>query len=290
MTADLSDVRVVICGMGLMGGSLGLALRGQVDQVTGIEIDPAAAREAVRRGAASEVSQPDEAQAAVRRCDVLVLAQPAGQMAPVMRQLAPGLPAGCIVTDLAGAKAAVIEQLAGLVPPEVTYVPGHPLAGSEREGIAAAREDLYREAVWMLTEKPPRLLAQMIEAAGAEVRLVDAHRHDRMMARTSHLPHLMAHVTAAVGMKQAESEDGCIDTFCGGGFADTTRVAAGSPSASADMCLYNSCQLVPAVREASVLLDQLTDMLQRGDRDELQRRLGEVALWLRERKGKATCK
>ena len=280
MSELLSGAKIAIAGLGLMGGSLGLALKDTPAEVVGIEIDPDAAREALRRGAASEVCTADEAESILDDCDLLILGVPAGEMAEVLRSLSAQLPRGCLITDLGGAMCQIEDQLRPLVPQGAAYIPGHPMAGSEKVGIWGAKKDLYSEAWWLLTSSPPELLSQVIESAGARPMVMDAKEHDRIIARTSHLPHLMAHAAAKAVQSMDDVNNRSLRALTGGGFRDTTRVAAGSAAAAADMCLYNKDQLLGALEEAIQQLQKTRTQLRRDDRRGLRQRLHEVSQWL----------
>lgn len=280
MVESLREARIIIAGLGLMGGSLALALRDRAGELVGIDPDPRARAGALMRGAVGAALTPGEAGAAVENAHLVILAAPMGEMACIMERLGPHLVPGTTVTDLGGAKEALISQLQPLVPRGVTYVPGHPIAGSEGTGIGEARADLFCGSAWVLTREAPSLLLEMIAAVGADPVQMSAEEHDRIVARTSHLPYLMAHAAAAAA-RDADGDDAALDRLTAGGFRDTTRVAAGSSWMGADMCLYNARDLLPALDDAVGELEALGAMLRSGDRQGLRERLEKVAVWLR---------
>lgn len=276
----LPEARVVIAGLGLMGGSLGLALRDRTGELIGIDPDPRARVTALQRGAVGRALAPREAGPFAADAHLVVLAVPVGEMASVTALLGPHLGTGTVITDIGGTKSALMREVQALVPPDVTYIPGHPMAGSEGTGIDGARGDLFRGSTWVLTRQAPPLLLELIGAVGAEPVLMSADEHDRIVARTSHLPYLVAHAAAAAA-RRAHEDDAALDLLAAGGFFDTTRVAAGSSLMGADMCLYNAENLLSALDDAVEVLEELGELIRRGEREGLRVKLEEVAGWLR---------
>lgn len=266
MFVKLREATVFIAGLGLMGGSLGLVTRGCAAEVIGMDPDSDARAEAELRGAVGEAVGPEEAIEAASSCDLMVLATPLGRMGEVLRLAGPGLRPGTVLTDLGSVKGPLVDELDPLVPPGVLYIPGHPMAGSEEQGMGGAREDLYRGAVWMLASEPPGLLCELIAESGAEIRLMSPAEHDRIVAHTSHLPYLMAAATAAAACEGARDDLEGFRALTAGGFGDTTRVAAGSVHMGADMCLYNAEELLPVLERATGALSDLVAALRCGDR------------------------
>ncbi len=267
MIRSLDHATVFIAGMGLMGGSLALALRGSAGRIVGSDVDLAALCAARTLDAVDETVKLDCCADWIRRTDLLVLSTPLGQMSRFLRTAAPHLRPGTVVTDLGGAKMKVIGEIEATLPAGVRYIPGHPMAGSEKRGISGADASLFRQAAWMVAEEPPALLAEMISAVGAELITIDAQMHDRVVAHTSHLPHMMAAATAFVCAEAAGDNEGAFQTLSAGGFRDTTRVCEGSPEMAADMCLYNTDELLPALERAGEILLDMSAALRGGDTD-----------------------
>jgi len=234
--------KLAIVGTGLIGGSFALALKqaGAVGEVLGVGRDPA------RLTVARELGLIDRAVdwAEAGRADCILLALPVGETGAVLQQLAPHLKAGAIVTDAGSTKANVIEAArAALGVRFADFVPGHPIAGSERSGPGAARADLYRGKRVVLTPQAGTradavaTVRALWEAAGAQVETLDAAQHDRIFAAVSHLPHLAAF---ALVDDLAQRADG--DTFfrfAASGFRDFTRIAGSSPEMWRDIALAN---------------------------------------------------
>ncbi len=235
-------VTLAIVGTGLIGGSLSLALKqaGAVREVLGVGRNPA------RLTVARELGLIDRAVdwAEAGQADCILLALPVGETEAVLKQLAPHLKAGAIVTDAGSTKASVVAAArAALGNRFADFVPGHPIAGSEQSGPAAARADLYQGKKVVLTPQADTradalaTVKALWEAAGAQVETLDADLHDRVFAAVSHLPHLAAF---ALVDELAQRADG--DTFfrfAASGFGDFTRIAGSSPEMWRDIALAN---------------------------------------------------
>ena len=241
--------KVAILGLGLMGGALGLALkaRGGVT-VTGYARREATRLEALRLQAVDAVfADPAEA---VRGADLAVLCVPVCSMPALAAACRGGLKPGCLVTDVGSTKALLTEEIRlSLRGSAAGFVGSHPIAGSEQQGLAAARADLYAGAVTIVTRdgsEPAEAVERICavwRGVGSVVRVMDPAEHDRIMARTSHLPHVAAALVAAtVGRANGTASLGA---FCGPGFRDVTRVAEGSPEVWLDILQSNR----PAVAE-----------------------------------------
>lgn len=237
--------RVAIMGLGLMGGSLGMALRtcaaGEFRTVGW------ARREETRMlaqklGCVDEVTETPEV--AARGADLVVLCVPILAMGEVLLACRGGLKKGCIVTDVGSTK----KELARRLPPLLkesgaVYCGSHPIAGSEQQGLDAARRDLYKGALVVVTpEHDPRpdvvvSVSMLWEKVGARVRIMSADEHDRIVARTSHLPHLIA-VALSLAVGRDDSAES-VGAFCGAGFRDSTRVADGAPEIWRDIVETN---------------------------------------------------
>jgi prephenate dehydrogenase len=255
--------RVAILGLGLMGGSLGLALRarGFAGRVAGYARRPDTRDQALACGAVDEVHE--DPGAAVRDADLTVICVPILATADMARACAGGLKPGAVVTDVGSTKAALEPALdAALAGTHAVFIGSHPIAGSERQGMASARADLYEDATVVVTPRAGRdpspeshAADALWQAAGARVLHMPASVHDEMLARTSHLPHMIAAVLAAtVGRGPAVDEIGAL---CGTGFLDTTRIAAGSPTVWLDIIRTNRAALARELDECRARLDTL---------------------------------
>jgi prephenate dehydrogenase len=235
-----------IVGLGLMGGSLGQALRrsGRY-RVIGIARRAATLRDAKRLGAIDEGSIHFQEAA---KASIVVLATPVASIVPTLRRLLPFLKPGTIVTDVGSVKGSILRDIAKLrLPKNVHFIGSHPLAGSHRKGVAAAQRDLFKGATCVVIPfgKAPRApVLALWKAAGARTLLLNAERHDRAVAVTSHLPHVLAH--ALVHTVMSDKDRLLLKNLAAGSFRDMTRVASSDPDYWADIFQAN----LPAVRLA----------------------------------------
>ena len=227
--------KLCIIGVGLIGGSLARALRaaGYVQEVVGYGRSVGNLQQAMELGVIdhAEVSLT----LAVRDADMVVLAVPVGCTAEILQQLGPMLMERTVVTDVGSVKASVVVTARTTLGAHFArFVPGHPLAGTEQSGVAASAADLYRERRVILTPEPQtdaNAIAQvraMWQAAGAEVVVMSANDHDRLLAASSHLPHMAAY--ALVDTVARRTDHRAIFDCAATGFRDTTRIASSDPT------------------------------------------------------------
>ena len=223
--------RLVIAGVGLIGGSLGLAARerGLVREVVGFGRTEANLKVALERGIITSYTfDPTEA---ARRTDLLLLAVPVEATGPVAQQFIPFLPEGCILTDAGSVKAPVVNIMEPLLPPTMSFVGAHPIAGTENSGAAAAFSTLFEKRLCVLTPTPrteatalARIRA-LWEGVGMRVEEMDMYVHDQVLARVSHLPHIIA-FSVMNAMRKARVPEVDLLAYAGSAFSDLTRVAA----------------------------------------------------------------
>ncbi len=241
--------KVVVCGVGLIGGSFALALKaaGAVGEVVGLGRRQASLVAAQQRGVIDRIAS-DWADA-LQDADLVFLAMPVGQMLPVMQALAPHLPPDAIVTDggstkrdvVAAARIAFGEKIA-------QFVPGHPIAGAEKSGVEAAQANLFQDKRVVLTPLAENSAARVAlvqrawEACGAQVSQLDAAAHDQIFAAVSHLPHLLAFALVHEFAQRADADQ--LFGFAAGGFRDFTRIASSHPEMWRDICLANRAALL----------------------------------------------
>ncbi len=243
-----------VIGVGLIGGSLALALKaaGAVGEVVGVGRSAANLALARERGIIDRASH-DPARA-VQGADLVLLAVPVGSVEAVCRQLAETLPETAVLTDVGSVKGAVVAQVrrafGGRVP--ARFVPGHPIAGTEQSGAGAAFAELYRGRRVLLTPLPetdPAATARveaMWRAAGAEVEQMSVAHHDEVLAATSHLPHMLAFGLVDSLARQEESRE--IFRYAAGGFRDFTRIASSDPVMWRDICVHNAEAILAALQ------------------------------------------
>lgn len=272
--------RVAIVGLGLIGGSLALAARGVgvFGHVIGVGRGRANLDTGLARGAIDEAT--DDAASAAAGADLVVLGVPVATMAAAVRAMLPGLGPAAIVTDVGSVKGPLVAELDELLEGRARFVGGHPIAGTERSGMAAAFGELFQRRCCVLTptsRTDPEALAKvraLWEAVGMRVVDMDAARHDRVLAMVSHLPHVVAYALAGeIEAREARGEE--LVPFSAGGLKDFTRVAASDPVLWRDIFTMNRTEVVAGIRAYRMRLEHLERLIRdgRGDelRDELER-------------------
>lgn len=262
--------RLVVCGVGLIGGSTALALRagGAVDRVVGIGRSRASLEAAQRLGVIDEIAM-DWAHA-LAGAEVVLIAAPVGQTGAIAAAMAPHLEPGTIVTDAGSTKRDVADAMRrNLAQHLASVVPAHPIAGAERSGVEAARADLYRDrrvVVTPLVENTPAAVERVVElwrACGAQVSSMSPEEHDRVFAAVSHLPHLLAF--ALVHEFAARDDAERLFSFAAGGFRDFTRIASSHPEMWRDICVANRQALIGELDAYTAELARLRALLAEGD-------------------------
>jgi prephenate dehydrogenase len=265
-------MRVSILGVGLMGGSLGLAWKKRRPELVLTGYDrPAVLEKARRRGAVDHAAETLEQ--AVAGAAVVVLAAPLAENAVLLPALAPLLPPGAVVTDVGSVKAAVVAQARSVLPAANPFVGGHPMAGAEQGGIDHADALLFENATWVLCppEATPEAvfiqrfasLIDLVEATGARVLLMEAGRHDRIAALVSHLPQLVAVTLMNLAAARHAEDDGFL-RLAAGGFRDLTRIAASPFPIWHDILRANTPEVVVALTRIIDALDQQRQDLHSG--------------------------
>lgn len=262
--------RLVVCGVGLIGGSAALALRaaGAVERVVGIGRSRATLDAALRLGVIDELAT-DWSQA-LRGAELVLIAAPVGQMEAITSAMAPYLEPGTIVTDAGSTKRDVVAALRRNLPQHLAnVVPAHPIAGAEQSGVGAAQATLYRDrrvVVTPLAETAPAAIERVFElwrACGALVSSTTPEEHDRVFAAVSHLPHLLAF--ALVHEFAARDDADRLFGFAAGGFRDFTRIASSHPEMWRDICVANRQALMGELDAYTAELARLRALLASGD-------------------------
>ncbi|PKQ16012.1 MAG: prephenate dehydrogenase/arogenate dehydrogenase family protein [Actinobacteria bacterium HGW-Actinobacteria-7] len=251
--------RVTVIGIGLIGGSLARALKNlpHAPEVRGIDVDPESLAWAVDNGVIDSAASPGSDAARLwldaGGSDLVVIATPARFAAGWLSELGIAGFDG-VVTDVASTKSGVLSAATSLLAQPTRFVGGHPMAGSERSGVTAARADLFAGAYWLLTpaaDTDPdayRAVHALVSAIGARVISVDAEAHDQAVAIVSHVPHVAAAALVDLASIHA-GEGGELMRLAAGGFKDTTRIAAGSPELWTGICLDNADALAGGLAE-----------------------------------------
>ena len=270
-------MRVALLGTGLIGGSIGLALKSldDVTEIVAYDLDPAVRARAVERGAATMAAEsPAEA---VAEADVVFVAAPVSVIPGLIVESSASLKTGAVVTDVGSTKSRLVLEVAKSIPDGVSFIGGHPMAGTEEEGIEAADAGLLEGCWWILTPTDRvdaaayRTLHGLVSRMGARVMALDAARHDDLMAVISHLPHLTATTLMNLAAERGEEHAGLL-SLAAGGFRDVTRVAASNPDIWLDICAENAEAISGVLREFAGRLLELSDLVESKSMPDLRER------------------
>lgn len=276
MAARLKIGKLVVIGVGLIGGSFALALKRTraVRRVVGVGRTRGNLADALRLKVIDEASR--EPARAVRDADLVLLATPVGQMPGIMSAIAAHLPARAVVTDAGSTKRDVIACARRFLGASFArFVPAHPVAGTELSGAAAADPGLFRNRNVILTPQAATaagavaLVRRAWETCGARVVRLDARVHDEILAAVSHLPHVISY--ALVNMLAARRDPARLFALSAGGLRDTVRIAGSSPEMWADICVANRDALLAALEDYENELEQTRAAIERADVEELRR-------------------
>src|SRR5580700_190971 len=275
MNARIFD-KVALIGIGLIGSSLARALRRDSPET---EIIACARRaetlDTVRRHAIADATTHDPAQAAAG-ADLVVFATPLSAYPEIGERIAPMLKDGAILTDVGSVKQAVIRDLQPHVPRGVHFVPGHPVAGTEHSGPESGFAELFRDRWCILTPLPdtaPEAVAKVTrlwEQAGMRMTQMAADHHDKVLAVTSHLPHLIAYTIVGTATDLADDLKSEVIAFSAGGFRDFTRIAASDPVMWRDIFLKNREAVLDILQRFTEDLTALQRAIRRGEGDTLE--------------------
>lgn len=268
--------KITIVGVGLLGGSLGMAARRKklAREVAGYVRRDASLKECEAAEAVDYATT--DLLAAVSHADLVVLCTPLAQMRSLAQRLAPALKPGALVTDVGSVKTGVVRAVAPVIRRAgAQFIGSHPMAGGEKMGVLASRADLYEGAVCVVTpdQHAPtgavRKLERFWQALGARTVRMDAAEHDRLVSRSSHLPHLAAATLVNVILDSAASPAQA--ELCATGFRDTTRVASGSPEMWRDIALANRQNLARSITAYVAKLKSVQAALKQGDGTALEK-------------------
>ena len=270
-----------IIGVGLIGGSVGKAVRERriASRVVGLVRRREAIEEALGAGAVDRATL-DPAEA-VDGADCVVIATPVGGIEAAVMEVKRYACRNCVVTDTGSTKAQVVASVEAALGGELPFVGGHPIAGSEKRGVAHAKSDLFdgRPCIITVTERSEpeavRLVESLWRAVGAVVSRMSPPEHDEIMARVSHFPHLAA-ALLLTSLARAPGGPERMMPYAGSGFRDTTRIAAGTPELWVDICLSNRAAIEAALGEFEAELRRAREALQEEDARGLRDILGEA--------------
>ncbi|MGC2781524.1 MAG: prephenate/arogenate dehydrogenase family protein, partial [Bradyrhizobium sp.] len=271
MTSAAGFQRIALIGFGLIGGSIARAAR---QHGLAGEIVTTARSEKTRMRVAELgiVDRVIESNAdAVKDADLVILCIPVGACGPVAEEIAPHLKPGAIVSDVGSVKGAIVRDMAPYLPASVHFVPAHPVAGTENSGPDSGFAELFINR-WCILTPPDGVDADAIErlrafwtALGAKVEIMTPDHHDRVLAITSHLPHLIAYTIVGTADELAQVTESEVIKFSAGGFRDFTRIAASDPTMWRDVFLSNKDAVLDMLGTFTEDLSKLTRAIRRGD-------------------------
>lgn len=261
---------ITILGAGLLGGSMALALEA-LPKPPNVRLWARKSETVDSAKLLGIQGSTSDLREAVYQADLIILSVPVGSMAPLLRlAIEAGLPKDCLVTDVGSVKRVPHQQLSDIVRHAGNpFIGSHPMAGSERNGLSASSATLFRNAACLLTndENASPALAESLEnfwkALGCRTSWMNASIHDELVARISHLPHLIAASAARVCLKDPSE-----GRFGGGGLRDTTRVAAGNPPMWAEILTENREALIPPLQETIADLREILAILEQGNQEQ----------------------
>src|SRR5438876_2159235 len=260
--------KIAVLGLGLIGGSLGLALHqaGVAKHICGYDSNPDATYKAWEIGAITEIC--NTAEKAVQQADMVILATPILAMPELLEHIAPELKRGVLVTDTASTKVQILNWAKTLLPANVMFVGGHPMAGRELSGIKAAEVGLFEGCAYCLipaaqaSSEGVAQLSEIVMRIGAHPLVLDAERHDRLVAGISHLPFVLSSALVQCLSKEDWKE---LATLAAGGFRDMSRLAAGSPTMYRDICVTNKVEILNWLDALALELDNIRSLIARDD-------------------------
>ncbi|WP_315444378.1 prephenate dehydrogenase/arogenate dehydrogenase family protein [uncultured Selenomonas sp.] len=268
----MTQTKLAIIGVGLIGGSLGLCLKdalGDDIYITGLCRTEASMRQALSLGAVDEASS--DLNTVVGDADIVYLSPPVLQIVPMVEKILPHLKDGAILTDAGSTKGAVYEALHKILPPHIYYVPGHPMTGREKSGVEAATKDLFAHKAYVIIDDPmvPQeikdRLMMVLRYTGANFTTLDLAQHDRCAAVISHVPHLAAAALVTLLNRSGDDLASCLKLI-GGGFKDTTRIASSNADMWADICMTNRVPITDTLHTLQNILGEVITAVEAGDR------------------------
>ena len=267
--------KITVIGIGLIGSSIALAARraGVVGHIVGCDADPEVVAEVERLGLVDSFT--DDAVAAVSDADLVIMAVPVGALGSLAADIIPAMKDGAVLTDTGSTKRSVIRDVAPHLQPHIHWLPSHPLAGTEHSGPAAGFADLFTGRYWLIIsgEVPEEQVSRFdsfVTALGSVGERMEADYHDKVLALTSHLPHLIAYtiVGTAVDLESQLKND--VIRFSASGFRDFTRLAASDPVMWRDVFINNDEAVLEMLQRFSEDLSYLQRAIRWGETDKLE--------------------
>lgn len=277
---SMKKLTITFIGLGLIGGSLAKAFKekGLAEKIYAVNRSEEPLRLAMEEGVVDRGS--NEWQAYMQDSDMVFLCTPINLTVDWLRFLAPRVSKDCILTDVGSTKGEIVRA-ADAIEGDFLFVGGHPMAGSEKSGYAAADAETFRGATYILspsnksTEEAMSTLEELVKAIGARPVRLEASLHDHAAAGVSHLPHVLAIALVALTMDN-ETDDGLLEALAGGGYRDMTRIAASSPDMWVPICLENKEPLLKLMGAYEEKLRSFAALIESGEREKLHEIFSEI--------------
>lgn len=268
-------MKAAILGLGLIGGSLGLAIKAHYGAevfLCGYDQSATTMAAALERGAVDAVAA--SVADVVADADVVFLSTPVLQIVPIIERALPFFKSGAVITDTGSTKQFIWERLQKILPPDLYYVAGHPMAGKEHSGILAADRFLFKNKCYVIvkdTGAPQEAVDKvlyLLSATGANITTMDIAKHDRCAAVISHVPHVVA-ASLVTLLNRSDSDIDANLKLAGGGFKDTTRIASSNADMWSDICLTNQEAIISSLEEIKQILDEMIVYIKNDDRQKI---------------------
>ena len=259
----MAGIHLAIIGVGLIGGSLGLALKDKLGDrifIRGISRTQESMDAAVACGAVDMASK--DIREVVQDADIVFLSTPVLQIVPMVKKLLPYLRKGTILTDAGSTKQYIWQGLQHILPPDIYYIAGHPMTGKEKSGVRAASKDLFQNKCYVIVEdtgapqEAVNRICDLLKVTGANITTMDIAKHDRCASIISHVPHVTAAALVTLLNKSKNDIEANLK-LAGGGFKDTTRIASSNADMWADICMSNPEAIVNHLEELKHILDEV---------------------------------
>lgn len=256
--------KIAIIGVGLIGGSIGLAVKKKklAKEVVGVCRREISAKAAIKNGAVDRATL--DYKQGLKGADLVIIASPVGKIVQVAKNVIKQTKGDILITDVGSTKQIIVRQIEKIAPKRVKFVGSHPMAGSEKSSVRFADKDLFENSICIVTEtrKTDKLASSTVrnfwKALGAEVRVLSPREHDARIALVSHLPHVAAFALSGICDRQSLE-------FAANGFKDTTRIASSDPSLWRDIFLTNRKSLLKAIHRYKTELNRIEKCIRDGD-------------------------
>lgn len=267
---------VAIIGVGLIGGSIGMALKKKTKmKIIGVGRHRHKLLKALKLRAVDEITT--DFCLGVKNADLVIIATPVDVIGLTVKKILPCLKEGCIITDVGSVKGSVVKEIQKIISKRcLFFIGGHPMAGSEQKGVDVARNNLFDNAVCVLTPSSKsssgalKIVQDIWQKAGAKVIKMSPVRHDNIVSCTSHLPHILASSLVDLVYK-LDKKDRNVSLLTAGSFRDITRVASSDPILWTEICLRNKSSILSTIKQFSLVLKQIETLINQNNRVKLSK-------------------